>query len=76
VGVFTAIVIVAELGDVTRFANPKQVAAYAGLTTRVFQSGDQTRTGHISKHGSPWLRWVLVEAAMKLVSADKALGNF
>jgi transposase len=46
------------------------------LTARVFQSGDQTRTGHISKQGSPWLRWVLVEASMKLVGSDKSLGNF
>jgi transposase len=79
IGLFTAMVVVAELGDVTRFRCAKQAAAYAGLTARVFQSGDKTRTGHISKQGSPWLRWVLVEAAMKLVGgerADKGLANF
>jgi transposase len=76
VGLFTAMVVVAEFGDVTRFRCAKQAAAYTGLTTRVFQSGDKTRTGHISKQGSPWMRWVLVEAAMKLVGADKGLANF
>jgi transposase len=76
VGLFTAMVVVAEFGDVTRFRCAEQAAAYAGLTARVFQSGDKSRTGHISEQGSPWLRWVLVEAAMKLVAADHGLGNF
>lgn len=75
-GLFSALMVVAELGDVERFRSAKQAAAYSGLTTRVFQSGDTQRTGHISKQGSPWLRWVLVEAAMKLVSKDVKLANF
>lgn len=76
IGLFTAMVVVAELGDVKRFRSAKQAAAYAGLTARVFQSGGTTHTGHISKQGSPWLRWVLIEAAMKLPSVDKGLWNF
>ena len=76
VGLFTAMTIVAELGDVTRFRRAKQVGAYAGLTAKTNQSGGHTYTGHITKHGSAWLRWVLVEAAMKLVRVDPALANF
>jgi transposase len=76
VGLFTALMVVGELGDVHRFGCAKQAAAYSGLTTRVFQSGEATRTGHISKQGSPWLRWVLVEAAMKLVTRDARLAAF
>lgn len=75
-GLFTGLLVIAEFGDVTRFRDAKQAAAYAGLTARVFQSGDTCHTGHISKQGSPWLRWVLVEAAMKLAKKDVALANF
>jgi transposase len=76
IGLYTAMVIIGELGDVERFRRAKQVAAYAGLTARVHQSGDHCYRGHISKQGSPWLRWILVEAAMKLVLKDVALANF
>lgn len=76
VGLFTALMVVAEFGEVERFGSAKQAAAYTGLTTRVYQSGETRRTGHISKQGSPWLRWVLVEAAMKLVKKDEKLANF
>ena len=49
VGLFTALLIIGEFGEVSRFRRAKQAAAYTGLTTRVFQSGEHTRTGHISR---------------------------
>ena len=52
------------------------MGAYAGLTARVNQSGSHCYTGHITHQGSPWLRWILVQAAMKLVRRDRKLGNF
>lgn len=76
VGLLTAMTVIAELGDVTRFRRAKQVGAYSGLTTKINQSGGHCYTGHITKQGSPWLRWVLVEAAMKLIRQDVALANF
>src|SRR5690606_5064824 len=76
VGLFTALLIIGEFGEVSRFRRAKQAAAYTGLTTRVFQSGEHTRTGHISRQGSSFLRWILVEAAMKLVRADRRLATF
>ena len=68
--------IVAELGEVERFRTAKQVGAYAGLTSRVHQSGGHCYQGSITRQGSPWLRWILVEAAMKTVREDAALRNF
>lgn len=65
VGHMTAMMIVAEVGDVTRFASPRKLCAWAGLTPNVRNSADKVRHGHISKQGSPWLRWALVEAAHK-----------
>jgi transposase len=72
---FSALLIVAELGEVERFENARQVGAYAGLTARVHQSGGHDYHGKITKQGSPWLRWILVQAAMKIVQRDPALRN-
>lgn len=63
IGPFLAIVLVLELGDITRFAHAKQVASYVGLTPRTRASADRVRSGHISKEGNRLLRWALVLAA-------------
>jgi transposase len=76
IGLFSALVIVAELGEVERFRSAKQVGAYTGLTSQVHQSGGHCYRGSITRQGSPWLRWILVEAAMKAVRRDVALKNF
>jgi transposase len=76
IGVYSALLIVAEIGEPGRFSDGRKVGAYAGLTARVNQSGGHCYTGHITRQGSPWLRWILVQAAMKLVRRDGKLGNF
>ena len=76
IGRYSALLIVAEIGEPGRFRNARQVGAYAGLTARVHQSGAHEHRGGISKQGSRWLRWVLVQAAMKLVRRDERLANF
>ena len=63
VGPFTALVILAETGDVSRFGSARKLAAWAGLTPTVRGSDRTVRHGHISKQGSAWLRWILCEAA-------------
>jgi transposase len=75
-GSYSALMIVGEFGDVTRFRRAKQAAAYTGLTTRVYQSGDRCWHGHISRLGSGSLRWILIEAAVKFVRKDVPLANF
>ena len=76
IGLFSALLIVGELGETERFASDRQVGAYAGLTARVHQSGGHDYHGHITRQGSTWLRWVLVQAAMKVIRADDKLRNF
>lgn len=76
IGLYGALLIVGELGEVDRFRTEKQVGAYAGLTARVNQSGGHCYHGHITKQGSSWLRWALVEAAMKVIRKDRKLANF
>jgi transposase len=63
VGQFTALVLVAEIGDITRFPSARKLASWAGLTPTVRGSDRTVRHGHISKQGSAWLRWVLNQAA-------------
>jgi transposase len=63
VGPFTALVILAEVGEVSRFGSARKLASWAGLTPTVRGSDRVAHYGHISKEGSVWLRWVLCEAA-------------
>jgi transposase len=63
VGEFTALVMVAEIGDVSRFPSARKLASWAGLTPTVRGSDLKVRHGHISKQGSVWLRWVMNQAA-------------
>jgi transposase len=54
----------AEIGTITRFPDGRHLASYAGLVPRVERSGGRSWTGHITKTGSAWLRWALIEAAI------------
>jgi transposase len=62
-GPFTALVLLAEIGDISRFASARKLASWAGLTPTVRGSDRTVRHGHISKQGSVWVRWILGEAA-------------
>src|SRR5258708_12967228 len=63
VGPFTALVILAEVGDITRFSSARKLASWAGLTPTVRGSDRTVRHGHISKQGSAWARWTLCQPA-------------
>lgn len=58
-----AVTTVAEIGDLGRFANPRQLMAYLGLVPSEHSSGECTRRGGITKSGNGHVRRVLVEAA-------------
>lgn len=75
VDVYTASVIVAECGDMTRFPTAKKVASYTGLTPRLSQSGESSRGGRITRRGPSQLRQVLVEAAHRVVIKPGRLRN-
>ena len=63
IGLITAMTLVAEIGDINRFATARKLCSWAGLTPRVRNSDTTVRHGPVSKMGSPVLRWVLGEAA-------------
>ena len=65
IGPITAMTLVAEIGDIGRFPTARKLCAWGGLTPAVRNSDRKVHHGHISKQGSPWVRWVLEEAAQK-----------
>lgn len=64
IGPVLALMIRAEVADITRFPTPGHLASYAGLVPGVDASAGRVRYGRITRRGSPWLRWALVEAAV------------
>jgi transposase len=58
-----AVTIVAELGDLTRFDNPRQLMSYLGLTPSEYSSGERRRQGSITKTGNTHARRALIEGA-------------
>jgi transposase len=65
IGKVLAAVIVAEIGDITRFRRPGQLCSWAGLTPRHRESDLKVARGHITKQGSKILRWAMVEAIQR-----------
>jgi len=58
-----AIIVVAEIGDLTRFDHPRQLAAYVGLIPSEYSSGQARHQGGITKTGNGRARRALIEAA-------------
>lgn len=65
IGRYLALLIASEIGDIHRFPDPKHLVSYAGLVPSVHSSGGITHLGRITKQGSPWLRYAMVEAAQR-----------
>lgn len=63
VGKINAVTILAEIGDIRRFDNPKALCNWVGLTPRVRKSDQTVRHGRISKQGSSYLRAAMTRAA-------------
>ena len=63
VGDITALTILSEIGDINRFPDPRHLHSYAGLVPRVYASGESSRYGRITKEGSKFLRYIMIETA-------------
>ena len=68
VGMKTVVGFVAEVGDIRRFTDPKQIQKLAGYAIVSNDSGKHTGESHISYRGRKRLRYVLYEAAVSVVS--------
>ena len=72
IGPITAAAILAEVGDFTRFAAPKQLVSYAGIYPKERSSGERQYYGRISKMGSKILRYSIIEAAMRVRDTERS----
>ncbi len=63
IGAYSAMVILAEVGDIARFPSKRALASYAGLTPSVRESAGKQRRGGIGHHGSGTLRWIMLQVA-------------
>lgn len=61
IGYYSALLIISEIGDINRFPDSHHLCAYAGLVPSTHSSGGVTYNGRITKTGSKYLRWALIE---------------
>ena len=73
--VMTALAMVLTLGPAERFSSARQVASYFGLIPREHSRGGRQWLGHISKQGSPFLRFLRVKAGQSAARYDAVLAD-
>jgi len=73
IGLLTAMEILLELQDFSRFRRVEQLAAYVGLTPSQYSSADKIRMGRITGAGKNTVRSALVESCWLLIRKDKAM---
>jgi transposase len=67
---YSALLILSEIGEIERFPDAKRLCSYAGLVPSIYSSGSKTYRGRITKQGSRWLRWILVETSTHAANGD------
>lgn len=75
VGEVTAALLIAELGDISRFSNHKQINAFVGIDIRRFQSGNSPNYDKISKLGNTLARKILYLVITNMIRSQKSGPN-
>lgn len=75
VGRYSAVHIMSAIGDVKRFPSDEELASYAGLTPKIFQSGE-TRIDKGIRHGDKLLNWILIQDAHAAVMQKGKLRKY
>jgi len=71
IGYYSALLIVSEVGDINRFPDSHHLCSYAGLIPSTHSSGGITYHGSITKTGSKYLRWIMLECLHAHIRNDK-----
>jgi transposase len=71
IGYYSALLIVSEVGDINRFPDSYHLCSYAGLIPSTHSSGGITYHGSITKTGSKYLRWIMLECLHAHIRNDK-----
>lgn len=75
VGPIIALAMVLTVGDISRFGNSRQLVSYLGLNPSEDSSGSRRRLGAISKQGSSFMRFLLVQGATSAARAETGLAR-
>jgi transposase len=78
IGVVSAYVMMAEIGDIKRFHSPKNLASFAGIAPGVSQTGGPGSPAHtfwVTRQGRSRLRWIAVECALSATKGCDQLRN-
>ena len=70
----SALTIMAEIGTIERFVSAKKLQGYAGLVPSTYASGDRMVHGRLTKQGSRWLRWTMIEIAQRQLLCKRKPG--
>jgi transposase len=73
IGRLLALVILAEIDTIERFAKAQKLASYAGLVPSTYASGGKVFHGRLTKHGNKYLRWALIEAVWPAIRTSAGL---
>ena len=76
IGECSAMMLLAEIGDIGRFGNKEALCSYAGLVPRVRESAGKAARGGITRQGSSTLRWIMVEAAQAATRSSPAAKRY
>jgi Transposase IS116/IS110/IS902 family len=71
IGYYSALLIVSEVGDINRFPDSYHLCSYAGLIPSTHSSGGITYHGSVTKTGSKYLRWIMLECLHAHIRNDK-----
>jgi transposase len=72
---YSGLLFAVEIGDIQRFHNHGKLCSYAGLVPTMHASGGKVRMGSITKQGSKWLRWILVECTLHAIKKSTHYQN-
>jgi transposase len=73
IGYYSSLLIISEIGNIRRFSSARKLCSYTGLVPSVHSSGGKTRYGSITKQGSRWLRWILIELSHHFINGSERM---
>jgi transposase len=73
ISTLTAMILLTELGEITRFPSIDELTSYVGLIPDTEASGEKEHVGGVTQRSQSQLRWVLIEASWMAVRKDPAL---
>ena len=76
IGEMSVASIIGEYGDFNRFSNPSKMLSFAGIEPGYYQSGTSEHGGRMVKHGSPYLRYTLMNCALTLVQHNIVFAEY